>query len=107
MVASADTILPLLERKRAAHLAHQLHKSSETHSALKTLKAEVQKVSRTCANDYWMNLCQEIQSAADTGDAQTMYAKINVALGPRVNVCAPLKSADGIDICDKAGQLDR
>ena len=34
---------------------------------------KVQQTARRCANDYWLKLCHQIRSAADTGNIKEMY----------------------------------
>ena len=104
---NADTLIPLLEKKRAARIDHSREQTQSSRDRLKATKAEVQRIARKCANDYWTKLCHEIQTAADKGDAQTMYEKIKTAIGPTTSKCAPIKSASGEDLTDPKQQLDR
>ena len=55
----------------------------------------MQQTARACANEYWTDLCNLIQQAADTGNIRGMYDGIKKAIGPRVLKTAPLKSASG------------
>ena len=54
---------------------------------------------RRCADKYWINLCKEIQAAANLGDTKTMHSLMKTALGPVVE--------DGQPIEDHTEQLER
>ena len=102
------TILePLLEQKREALVTHNRYPSQNSLNKLKAAKSRLQRELRKCANKYWEDLCEEIQTAADTGNIRRMYEKIRTALGPQVNKVAPLKTTTGEDINDKNKQMDR
>ncbi|KAK4320193.1 hypothetical protein Pmani_008956 [Petrolisthes manimaculis] len=34
---------------------------------------DAQRIARRCANDYWLNLCQNIQLSTDCGNIRGMY----------------------------------
>ena len=60
-----------------------------------------------CANDYWTELSETIQTAAITGNIRGMYEGIKTAMGPAQNKTAPLKSTTGEVITDKGQQMER
>ena len=64
-------------------------------------------MARRCANDYWLDLCQSIQSSADLGNVREMYEGMERAFGPSTVKSAPLKSADGQIIKDRTKQMER
>ena len=88
-------------------IEHKRNPTKENHRILKEAKSTVQRESRRCANEYWTNLCQAIQTASDFGDSKTVYSLMKTALGPEVTKAAPLKSEDGTPIADTQEQLQR
>ena len=105
--ANASVLTPLLDEKRAALQAHENNPTNETQQALKTARSQAQRSARRCANDYWQDLCCNIQHSADCGNIRGVYDGIKKALGPSKSKNAPLKSATGEIIKDKAKQMDR
>ena len=59
------------------------------------------RAARRCSNDYWLQLCSQIQLAADTGNINGMYDGTKQALGPIQKKSDPLKSATGVIIQDR------
>ena len=104
---AAASMEPYIEAKNKAYLQHNKRPTRQTATALKESKAKVQKLSRFHANNYWNNLCENIQAAADTGNIGAMYEGINKAIGRKTTKVAPLKSVQGDIITDQQGQLDR
>ena len=107
MGASADKLVPLLEEKRQARLSFLKNRSATNEERLRASRANVQREARKCANQYWTDLCVDVQLAANRGDASAMYAKIKQATGPTLSKCAPLKSASGSEIHDRSDQMGR
>ena len=70
---------PVTEEKRKALLAYKAEPGPSTLAALRAARKKSQQTARHCANTYWPNLCNNIQRAADFGDARGMYAGINKA----------------------------
>ena len=74
---------------------------------LRAARSKVQQISRHCANDFWLQLCNHIPVCADTGNLKGMYDGIKQAIGPMQLRIAPLKSAIGDAIKDKSKQMER
>ena len=70
-------------------------------------RSKVQQISRCCANDFWLQLCNHIQVCADTDNLKGIYYGIKQAIGPMQSRIAPLKSATGDAIKDKSKQMER
>ncbi|XP_063531447.1 uncharacterized protein LOC134742328 [Cydia strobilella] len=101
-------LLPLIERKRTAYInLLNSHRDPARQAAYKAAKAEVQRTSRSCANEYWVKLCQSIQQCRDVGDFRGMYQGIKSAIGPTKRKRAAIKDLDGNPITEKAKELDR
>ncbi|XP_038066715.1 uncharacterized protein LOC119736778 [Patiria miniata] len=105
--ANSSELNPVIEEKHAALLEHKRNPSQATQQALKSARSKVQKRARRCANDYWLQLCKDIQTSADTGNIRGVYDGIKRAMGPTQTKVAPLKSSTGEVIKDKAKQMDR
>ena len=98
---------PVTEAKRQALLAYKQNPSDSTRDSLRAARNKAQQTARRCANDYWLNLCRKIQTAADSGNARGMYDGIKTATGPTPTKTAPLKSKTGEVITDQGKQLER
>ena len=85
---------PVIEAKRNALTAYKANPSEQNLHILRAARSKVQQCARQCANDYWLQLCSQIQIAADTG--MVMYDGIKQPLGPTQKKTAPLKSATGV-----------
>lgn len=53
-----------------------------TKPILRAAHSRVQPTARRNANEYWLQLCSQIQTAADTSNIKQMYDEIKQALGP-------------------------
>ena len=102
-----EEIQPVTKAKREALLAFKQNPCPSTRDALRAARNKAQQTARRCANDYWLNLCHKIQSAADMGNARGMYDGIKTATGPTATKTAPLKSKTGEIITDQGKQLER
>ena len=102
-----EEMQPVTEAKRKALLAYKQNPCPSTRDALRAARNKAQQTARRCANDYWLNLCSKIQTAADTGNARGMYDGIKTATGPTAFKTAPLKSKAGEIIKDQDNQLKR
>ena len=58
-------------------------------------------------NEYWINLCNDIQAASDREGSQTMYSLIKTALGPNITKLAKLKTVSGEPTEDQVEQLKK
>lgn len=106
-IDSSEVLLPLIDARKSARLEFMKNPSDRSKEKLRKAKSDLQRKARNCANEYWTNLCTKMQAAADTGNLRGLYDGLKAALGPRVNKVAAIKSADGIDLVDKASQLSR
>ena len=86
---------PLIEAKRAALIAYKQSPSERNLHILRAARSKVQQTARQCANEYWTQLSQDIQTAAITGNIRGMYDGIKKALGPSKSKTVPLKSSSG------------
>ncbi|XP_076443949.1 uncharacterized protein LOC143282234 [Babylonia areolata] len=86
--AHLEEMTPVIEAKRNAL-------SEQSLQVLHAARSKVQQCARQCASDYWLQLCSQIQIAADTDNIKAMYDGIKQALGPTQKKTAPLKSATG------------
>ena len=86
-----DHLLPLCEIKKKALLADKKNPGQESKDYLRTAKSILQQEQGRCANEYWMNLCKEIQTASDRGDTKAMYSLMKTALGPAVTQLVQLR----------------
>ena len=65
-----------------------------------------QYTARHCANNFWIKLCTDIQTAADTGNVKGMYEGIRKVVGPTVRRTCPIKSATGVTLTGQKAQMD-
>lgn len=98
---------PLVEVKRRTLLAYKQIPNQATLSSLKSARQQCRDMARKCANEYWNDLCSEIELAASNGDLRTMYDGIRKSTGPVSSKSAPLKSKEGTIIIEKDKQMDR
>ena len=89
-----------IEDKRRALAAYKACPSEYKLQALRLAHSKVQQAPRRCSNDYWLQLCSQLQIAADTGNIKGMYDGIKQGLSPIKKKSAPLKSATGVIIQD-------
>ena len=68
--------------KQSAHLRYISLPNSKKLQGLKDAKKKVQQRARRCANEFWVELSQKIQLAANTGNIRGMYGGIKKAMGP-------------------------
>ena len=98
---------PAITAKREALLSYKEEPSEKTLTALRKARSYVQRIVRRCANDYWLNLCQNIQLSADCGNIRVMYDGLKKAFGPSATKTAPLKSASDTIITERGKQMER
>ncbi|XP_050703781.1 uncharacterized protein LOC126989216 [Eriocheir sinensis] len=103
----SEEIMPVIEEKRNPLAAYKANPSERNLQVLRSARSKVQQCARRCANDYWLQLSSQIQTAADTGNMKEMYDGIKQALGPTKKKTAPLKSTTGEVIQDRSKQMDR
>ncbi|XP_066482784.1 DBIRD complex subunit ZNF326 isoform X2 [Tiliqua scincoides] len=105
--AHSEALRPVIEEKKRALAAYKACPSERNLQILRATRNKVQTTARRCANDYWLQLCSQIQIAADTGNIKGMYDGIKQALGPTQKKIDPLKSATGEVIQDEAQEMER
>ena len=107
--ASCSVINSVLEKNRASMLKHKHKATRKTTQALRSGRGLSKKTTtaRRCANYYWLNLAQGIQTAADSGNIDGVYNGIKKHVGPTRSNSAPLKSLGGTVIHDKGKQMER
>jgi uncharacterized protein YbdZ (MbtH family) len=98
---------PATAAKRKALLAYKMSPNPGTLNALRLARKHAQQLARQCANTFWLNLCNSIQSAADTGNTRGLFDGIKKAIGPPKSKPALLKSKSGEIITDREKQLQR
>ena len=103
----AGELEPVIASKRQALLNYKQDPSEKTLAALRKTSGDAQRVAKQCANNYWQNLCQDIQRSADCGNVRAMYEGMKKAFGPSAIKTAPLKSSSGEVITDRAKQMER
>ena len=93
--ANIATLQPLIEAKRNALQNYQRNPSSSSLEALREARRRANVKCKICANNFWMNLCAEIQSADDTGNSvnSSMFEGIKKAIGLTQSKSSPLKTS--------------
>ena len=97
---------PAIEAKRNALTAYKANPSEQNLQILLAAGSKVQQRPSQCASDYWLQLCSQIQIAADTGNIKAMYDGIMQALGPMQKKTASLRSTTGEVIQDREQQME-
>ena len=64
---------PVIDAKRSALINFKRDQSKRNKTALRAARNKVQQTARHCANNYWLQLCQSIQTSSDTGNIRGMY----------------------------------
>lgn len=105
--AGIEEIEPALAAKSAALLKYKCEPCEKTLIAYREARNNAKRVARRCANDYWIKLCSDIQTAADCGNTRAMYEGMKKVFGPNVTKIAPLKSTTGVIIKDRTEQMKR
>lgn len=105
--AKSAELTPVIEAKRAAFAEYKRSPDGKNLKALRSARSKVQQTARRCANEYWQELSQDIQKAAETGNTRGMYEGIKKALGPTQSKTAPLKTICGEVITDKNKKMER
>ena len=105
--AKAAEMTPVIEAKRAAFMEYKRAPNEKNLNILRSARSKTQSTARRCANEYWTELSQRIQTAAAIGNIRGMYDGIKTALGPTQSKTAPLKSTTGEAITDPGKQMNR
>ena len=90
-----------------ALLRDKTHSTKSSKQVLKTTCSQVRKLARRCANNYWLELSQDIQSAAETGKIWSINEGIKKTTSPASKKTAPLKDLNGNVILCKNKQMER
>ena len=94
--SNAEGIQELLEAKYKANAAYLRNPSSEyLKRKWKESRATVQRELREMENQWWLELANEVQGYADSGDLQNFYAALRRVYGPSDQSLAPVRSQDG------------
>ncbi|WP_353817128.1 hypothetical protein, partial [Acinetobacter baumannii] len=64
---------PVIEAKRTALLSYKQSPNPNTLDARRSAKKRAQKTARQCANTFWLSLSNNLQKAADTGNARGLF----------------------------------
>ena len=70
---------PVIDVKRSALINFKRDPSERNKTALRAARNKAQQTTRHCANNYWLQLCQSIQTSSDTGNIRGMYDGIKKA----------------------------
>ena len=105
--AKSTEMPPVIEAKRTALVVYKQSTSERNLQILRAARSKVQQTARRCANEYWTQLSQDIETATVTGNIRGMYDGIKKALGPTQSKTAPLKSSSGEISTDKGQQMER
>ena len=97
-------VTPVIEAKRAALEEYRRTPSERNLQIIRIARSKDKLTARGCANEYWTELSENVQSAAITGNIRGI---IKEALGPTLNKTAPLRSSTGEVITDRGHQLER
>ena len=94
--AKSSEMRPVIEAKRTALMEYKRSPSERNLQILRAARSKVQQVARRCADVYWTQLSQDIQTAAITSNIRGMYDGIKNALGPTQSKTAPSNPLVGI-----------
>ena len=103
-----SSIQELLDEKRKLHMQHLKVNSVRSKTALKNIKAKVQREIRAMKDKWWNDKAAELQAMADKNDTHGLFSGLKAIYGPRSNTVAPVKTADGSKLCtDKKDITER
>lgn len=78
--AYIEELKPPIEEEKKALAAYKDCPSERNLQVLQDARSKVQQTARRCANEYWLQLCSQIQTAAETGNMKGMYDDIKQVL---------------------------
>ncbi|XP_072179816.1 uncharacterized protein [Diadema setosum] len=96
--AKSNVMMPIIDAKRAVLTEYKRSPNEKSLQALRATRGKVQQTARRCANEYWQQLSNAIQTAAATGNIKRMYERIKCALGPTQTKTAPSKLLEELDV---------
>ena len=103
----STVMTPVIEARLAALAEYKRTPSERNLQILGIARSKAQQTAGRCANEYWTELSEDIQSATITGNIRGMYDGIKKALRPTLNKTTPLRSSTGEVITDRGHQLER
>ena len=105
--ANITDMEPVINAKRTALINYKRDPSQQNLQAVRAARSKAQQTARRCANDYWLQLSQNIQQASDTESIKQATEGIKQATGKPTKKSAPLKSKTGEIIRDSGKQMGR
>ena len=87
--AKSTEMRPVIEAKRKALIEYKRSTSERNLQILRAARSKVQQTAMRCANEYWTQLSQDIQTAAITGNIRGMHDGIEKALVATQSKTAP------------------
>lgn len=106
-LVKSSEMTPVTDTKRVALAEYKRSPSEKSLQALRAARSKVQRTARRCANEYWQQFSDSVQTAAASGNIRGMYECIKTALSSTQSKTAPLKTTSGEVITDKGKQMDR
>ena len=80
--AHSEELMLAIEDKRRALEAYKACPSEYNLQVLRLAHSKVQQTARRCSNNYWLQLCSQIQIEMGIGNINGMYDGIKQALSP-------------------------
>ena len=99
-------MMQVIENKRTVDLQYINLPNSKNLQALKDARKKIQQTARRCANEFWVELSQKIQLAANTSNSRGMYDGIKKAIGPVQKMSSSIKSSTGELLTDNNEQME-
>ena len=73
--AQSSVMSPIIEAKRNALAEYKRSPTERNLQMLRAVRSKVQHTARRCANEYWTELSETIQTAAATGNIRTTASR--------------------------------
>ena len=80
---------PSITVKRTVLVEYKRDPSEKSLAALRKARNNSQLIAGCCTNDYWLNLCQNIQLSTVCGNIHAMYDGMKKAFGPSATKITP------------------
>ncbi|KAK3786901.1 hypothetical protein RRG08_017498 [Elysia crispata] len=104
--AGIDSLDPAITAKGKAQFKYQRQPSAKNLAIYRKAHSNAKSVSQMCANNYWLRLDGDIQSAADSGNTRVIYKGMKKAFHPSITKVATLKFTSGEIIKDSSKQME-